>query len=1059
MRIHLFPLTLFGLLLALVGHSAPAHAAKAKPDKPWGKLEFRQLGPALGGRISQVAGIAGDPLTYYAAAAQGGVWKSVNGGHDWSPIFDTEMTQSIGALALAPSDPSVIYVGSGEANIRGNVSIGHGIFVSHDAGKTWTHAWKTKGQIGSIAVHPQHADIAYAAVLGSPFGANADRGVYRTRDGGKSWQQVHFVDADTGAVQVLIDPHRPALIYAALWQARRQPWQLSTAGPGSSLYQSVDGGDSWKKVESDDLPKGDWGRVGIAIAPSDSERLYALIEAKTGGLFRSDDGGETWKRQNAHRSLQQRSWYFSSLTVDPSDANIIWFPQVALLRSIDGGKTIAQVSGPHHGDHHDLWIDPSDRRRLIAGNDGGIDLSNDGGKSWFHPDLPLAQIYNIDVDDRVPYHVGGTVQDLGTFSGPSISRDDGGNSLSNFIYGGGGEAGDFVYDRAHVGEIYAGEYSGYISHYVEGSGEFRNVSVYPWNNSGHGAVDARYRFQWTAPIADSPHDPAVLYHGANVLFRSRDQGSTWAAISPDLTRDDKTKQQWSGGPITGDNTGVEIYDTIFSIAESPLKQGLIWVGSDDGLVQLTEDDGAHWRNVSSTDWPAWATVEAIEPSRVVAATAYAVIDAHRLNDFRPYVFVTRDLGKHWTRIVSGLPDDASTLVLREDDRDPKLLYLGTDRGLFVSHDGGTAWTTLQLNLPPVAVVDIEIRHGDLIVGTRGRGVWILDDLNPVRELSQPVRAAAMQLFTSKPALRLRKNYRWSDQGQLEDAAEGAQISYWLKDEIKDPPAPTKPVPLTLEIRDANGTLIRTLSSIAKPARWPEDDADQPEKSPDPALTRSQGINRIVWDLKHEGARLPEHMKVDAGDPEDGALVLPGSYALRLIHGSTVAVGNIEVGADPQSTASVQEMQAALAFQLEVRTALNQTADAIDLVRAARAQAADLLARLADTETTVRQAAQAVLDQSDAIEARLHNPKAEVVYDILSFPGGAQLYSQLSPIYAFALHSDRPPPQGQREYFAELLLQLQQLLSETTALRQTPIAALENALLAAHIPRLILPEAK
>lgn len=1040
------------VLLYLV--CAPILAAEkdaTKPPDPWSGLSYRQVGPAISGRTARVAGVVGDPLTYYAATAQGGVWKSVNGGIDWAPIFDAQSTQSIGSIAVAASDPSVIYVGSGEANIRGNVAIGHGIFVSHDAGKTWTHVWETKGQIGTMAVHPRNADIAYAAVLGSPFGPNPDRGVYRTLDGGKTWKQVLKVDADTGASDIAIDAQRPAVLFAGMWQARRQPWHLSTAGKGSGLYRSGDGGDSWERVESDDLPKSDWGKIGVAVAPSDSQRVYALIEAKEGGLFRSDDGGTTWKRQSGHHALRQRNWYYSTLTIDPHNPDIVWFPQVPLLRTIDGGKTIQQVAGLHHGDHHDIWIDPQDTRRIINANDGGIDISRDGGKTWYAPPLPLAQLYNIDVDNRVPYHVGGTMQDEGTFSGPADSRFDGGNTVANWIYAGGGEAGDFLYDRGQPGHIYAGEYSGYISHYVEGSGDFRNVSAYPFNNSGHGAEDLKLRIQWTAPIAASPHDVKVIYHGANVLLRSGDQGDTWTAISPDLTRNDKSKQKWSGGPITGDNTGVEIYDTIFSIAESPLQKGLIWVGSDDGLVHVSRDDGGTWSNVTSSAWPEWATIEAIEPSRRDAAVAYVAVDAHRIDDLRPYVFATRDYGKTWKRIVNGLAEDMNVFVVREDEQRVGLLYLGGERGVYVSHDDGMHWEPLQLNLPPVAVVDIEARHDDLILGTRGRSVWILDDVSPLRQVNAQTRSSDLQLLSSKVALLLRKNVRWDSQGKLDDGPKGAQISYWLKEKSD--------LPLKLEIRDGEGTLIRTLSSVAKPARFPEDDADEPSAPAKPALALDAGLHRVVWDLKHEGARIPERAKVDLGDPEEGAPVLPGTYALRLIHGTQSVEGSIEVRADPASLATMDERRAALAFQLTLRDALDRNADTVDLVRAAREQSADLVKRLQDRQPEIVKAAQAVIDRSDAIEAKLHNPKAEVVYDILQFEGGAQLYSQISPLYAFALQSDRPPPQGARERWAEVKVELDALVSSVEAMRTGEVAALERALASAKIPRLIFPTRK
>src|SRR5262245_23399915 len=564
---------------ALAAPDIPPAARAETPDKPpseLGAIEFRPLGPAITGRITRVTGVPGQPLVYYAAFAQGGVWKSENGGRDWKPVFDDQPTQSIGSIAVAPSDPSVVYVGSGEANIRGNVALGSGIFRSTDAGQSWQQVWKGRGQIGTMAVHPHDANIAFAAVLGSPFGPSSERGVYRTTDGGKNWQRVLYKDDVTGASDIAFDQNNPKILFAGLWQAKRQPWKLTSGGPGSGLYRSADGGDTWKKLEGDGLPVGEWGKIGVRVAPSNPNVVYALIEAKDGGLFRSDDAGKTWVQVSASRALRQRPWYYSTLTIDPHNPDVVWFPQVNLLRTVDGGRTIKSVEVDIHGDHHDIWIDPDDPRRMIDGNDGGIGVTNDG-VTWYAPPLPTPQFYNIDADDRFPYHVGGTIQDWGTASGPAFTlrggENGGGPNLGDFDIAGGGEAGDFVYDPAEPGHIYAGEYSGYLSHYQEGTGNTRDISIYPRNFSGVPAEKARYRFQWTAPIADSPHDPKVLYHGANVLFRTVDRGATWTAISPDLTRNDRAKQEWSGGPITGDITGVEVYDTIFSIAESPVAAG------------------------------------------------------------------------------------------------------------------------------------------------------------------------------------------------------------------------------------------------------------------------------------------------------------------------------------------------------------------------------------------------------------------------------------------------------------------------------------------------------
>ncbi len=759
------------------------HEKKAKG--PFKNLKYRLVGPAAGGRVSRACGIPGDPSTYYLAAASGGVWATGDGGLTWNAIFDDESASSMGAIAVAPSDPNVLYVGSGEANIRGNVEPGNGIYKSTNGGKTWKHVWKQKGQIGRIIVHPTNPDIAYAAVLGSAFqplrpGApgpvgffnvdanNPERGVYRTTDGGKNWKQVltkrELADSinrmrkdgnlsvtfweHIGAIDICFDPSNPRILLAALWQAHRTPWSLTSGGPGSGLYRSEDGGDTWKQVgpkteaereaageEDDGLPAGPWGRVGIAIAPSDSRRIYALIEADKGGLYRSDNAGESWKLANGGHYLRQRAWYFSQVAVDPANPDVVWCSNVRLLKSIDGGKTFKNFKGPHHPDHHDLWIDPKNPRRMIDSNDGGVDITNNGGETWHAPQLPICQFYHVRADNSVPYRVMGTMQDQGTASGPSNSLASSGISLSDWHTVGGGETGFVVPDPADPNIVYAGEYGGYISRYDHRTRQAVNISIYPINSSGKGAEDLRYRFQWTAPIMVSPHDPKTVYHAANVLFRTRNGGNTWDRISDDLTRKDKSKQKWSGGPITGDNTGAEYYDTIFAIAESPRKAGVLWAGSDDGLVHVSENDGDTWRNVTGNipGLPDWGTVSCVEASPHDVGTAYVIVDAHRLDDDKAYLWKTTDFGKSWTSLASGLRKDDFLRVVREDPVVPGLLYVGSAHRVSYSRDGGKTWDSLKLNMPSVLISDLVVKDNDLVVGTNGRSIWILDDLTPVRE--------------------------------------------------------------------------------------------------------------------------------------------------------------------------------------------------------------------------------------------------------------------------------------------------------------------------------------
>jgi photosystem II stability/assembly factor-like uncharacterized protein len=1043
--------------------------ADEKPKSELGALEFRAVGPAIPGRATRVSGVPGDPLTYYVAYSQGGIWKSENAGKSWKPVFDDQPTNSIGSIAIAPSDPNVIYAGSGEANIRGNVALGSGIFKSTDAGRTWHQAWKSRGQIGSMAVDPRNPDVAFAAVLGSPFGPGKDRGVYRTTDGGKTWKQVLFKDAETGASDVALDPNNPRIVFAGLWQTRRQPWVMTSGGPGSGLYRSADGGDTWEQLKENGLPAGPWGKVGVRVAPSDSNVVYALVEAKDGGLYRSNDGGKNWELASNHRSIRQRAWYYTVLTVDPVNADIVWFPQVPLLRTVDGGRTIVSVDAKTHGDYHDLWIDPTNPRRLVSGSDGGLGISVDGGATWAAPSMPTPQFYNIDVDDRWPYHVGGTIQDWGTASGPAYTlrrgEAGGGPTLGDFWAVGGGEAGDFVYDRGTPGTIYAGEYGGYISHYQEGVGNFRSVGVYPRNLSGTPAKEARYRFQWTAPIAASPHDPNVLYHGANVLFRTTNRGATWEAISPDLTRNDKSKQQWSGGPITGDITGVEVYDTIFSVAESRLSAGEIWVGTDDGLVQLTRDGGRNWTNVTPAKLPEWGTVEAVEPSRRHAGTAYVVVDARRLDDPRPYLFRTGNYGKSWEQLGKGLPDDQHLFVVREDPTDANLLYVGSERGLFMSRDAGASFVDIRNNLPAVGVADIEVKHDDLILGTR-RGIWILDDITALRAFDAGVKARAAHLFPPRRAIRDRREFRWDDLVDTgsSNAPYGMTITYWLRDEPAPPAPGSKPKPddpgeLKLEVFDAQGALVRTLSSVAKPDRYRKDDPDEPREPNKPALTKKQGLNRVQWDLRHEGARLLQQAKIDSGNPEEGPLVLPGRYTLKLTAAGQTLTTEAEVAADPRSTATAEELRANFGFAMQAAAALDRLEQDIEKVRAIRSQAADIGKRTAGNPAArpLQETAAALVRRCDEIEHRMHNPEAEVVYDVLAGrEGGAKLYSQLSTLYSDIQTSDFAPTQGQRDQPDENLAALAAIESELKALRSGDLARLETEAGALALPHVIVP---
>jgi photosystem II stability/assembly factor-like uncharacterized protein len=1051
-------------------------------------LRFRMIGPAVGGRVCRAAGVPGDPLTYYLASASGGIWKSTDGGRDWKPIFDDQPASSIGSIAIAPSDPNVIYAGSGEANIRGNVTPGNGIYKSTDAGKTWTHVWKQVGQIGTMVVHPTNPDIAYAAVLGHAFGSNSERGVFRTTDGGKTWERKLFKDSDTGASDVCLSPGNPRIVFAGLWQARRLPWEMTSGGPGSGLYVSRDGGDTWKqftgkegpdgKTPGKGLPEGIWGKIGIAAAPSDSRRVYAMIEAENGGLFRSDDGGETWSLVNGEHVIRQRAWYYSTLTVDPRNADVVWLPQVPMLKSIDGGKTVHRVKGLHHGDNHDVWIDPRNPLRMIGSNDGGVDISVNGGETWFSPSLPLGQFYHVAVDNATPYHVSGAMQDIGTAMGPSNSLSGGAITNGDWRDIGGGEAGHTAHDPTDANIVYAGEYGGTITRHDQRTRQSRNVTIFPYNPSGHGGEDLRYRFQWTAPILISPHDHQVIYHGGNVLFRSNDAGMHWTAISPDLTRNDKNKQKWSGGPITGDNTGVETYCTIFAVAESPKKRDLLWVGSDDGLVQVSQDGGKHWLDVTGNmrGIPEWGTVDCIEPSPFDANTASVVVDGHRLDDMKPHVYRTHDLGKTWEDLGAKMPQDSYVHVLREDPKKRALLFAGTDKGIIFSTDDGATWRELKLNFPTVPVHDLLVKNNDLVIGTHGRSFWIFDDIGPIRQMTPEIAKSDIHLFSPEPAVRYRYAIPFHEQNIGANPPPGALISYFLKEKPKEK--------ITLDIVDAQGKLvIQIKSKPEKKDKKPEkpggtvdpfaskgdadDDAggDDPDEEDGgykkPVLPAKAGVNRFAWDLHYKGADKIKGAKVDTGVPYIGPLVNPGTYTLKLHVAGKEQTASLVVEADPRVQIAAADLDEQLKFALQLRDDLDNLAKAVNGVRALKKQllAQHELLKGQSQADAVTSSAKELYKKLDELEEKLHNPRAKVTYDILAQPGGAKLYSQLAYVFAILNDSDGPPTQGMRDVYAEQAKELQSLTTSYQSVVQGELARLNDAAKSASIPNIILPGAE
>ncbi len=1015
-------------------------------------MKWRLIGPFRGGRSLTAVGVVSQPNTYYFGAVSGGVWKTTDGGIIWEPVFEKQSVSSIGSVAVADSDPNVIYAGSGEACIRGDISYGDGVYKSIDAGKTWANVGlKDSRHIGAVIVHPTNPDVVFVAALGHVYGPNEERGIFRTRDGGRTWEKVLYINDRTGGIDVVFDPQNPHVLFAAMWEGYRTPWYLNSGGEKSGLYRSGDDGTTWKRIDGNGMPDGPLGRIGVSVSGGDSNVVYALIEAKKGGLYRSDDGGEKWSLVNDDHRFRQRAWYFTHVWADPKNPNVVYVANTGLFRSVDGGKTFERLNAPH-GDHHGLWIDPNNPNRMINANDGGATISIDGGKSWStQMNQPTAQFYHVVADNDFPYRIYGSQQDNSSV-GILTRSDRGFIDRPDWDAVGGGESGYIAVDPRDSNIVYAGSYFGHITRFDRRTGQAQDVMQWPDDPDGHNASGLKYRYTWTMPIVFSPHDPNILYNAGQYVFRSTDSGHSWQPISPDLTRNDKSKQQDSGGPITRDQASIEFYDLVFTVAESPKEKGVIWAGTDDGLIHITRDDGKNWTNVTPKGIPEWSLVSLIEASWHDAGTAYAAVDARKLDNFKPYIYKTTDFGKTWTQITTGIPDGAFVHAVREDPVRKGLLFAGTELGIYVSFDDGAHWQSLQLNLPFSPVHDMTIHANDLSVATHGRAFWILDDIAPLRQADAAIGGSDAHLFQSGPATRTRMGHTNRRRYAIaENPPDGAILYYYLKSEPKDP--------IKLEILDSAGKVIRAYTSEEKKKDEPEEEAEFEKDDPLDHIPAKAGLNLFAWDLRYEEpVKIPKAV-YDEGDPI-GPLVLPGKYQVRLTAGGKESTVPMDVVMDPRVKTSAEDLRKQFDLMLKLRDRQDELNKAILGIRDLRAQQLALEKRLSSGTAKDSGANKSLIDQSSALRTKLFaleheliNPEATASEEELHYP--TKLNSKLGSLTAAVDSADAAPTQGEIGVFAELDKQLEVQLAKWREITTTDVPALNAALRNANIPALSL----
>jgi photosystem II stability/assembly factor-like uncharacterized protein len=962
-------------------------ATVSYPESTYESLEYRSIGPFRGGRSAAVTGVPGKPNLFYFGAAGGGVWKTEDGGQTYENISDGYFGGSIGSVAVAKSDPNVLYVGGGEVTVRGNVSSGYGIWKTVDAGKTWSFSGLPKSRhVPRIVIDPNDHNIVYAAVLGNIYKPTQERGVYKSTDGGKSWKKVLFSNANAGAVELVMDPSNSRVLYAATWRVNRTPYSLNSGGEGSALWKSTDQGENWTEVSvHDGFAEGTLGIIGVTVSPVNPQRVWAIVENKDeGGVYRSEDGGATWSHINDSRALRQRAWYYSKIYADTQDEDIVYVMNVSYHKSKDGGKTFKSSNAPH-GDHHDLWIAPEDNQRMIIGDDGGAQVSYNGGMSWStYYNQPTAQFYRVTTDNSTPYRIYVAQQDNSTLrvkhrsSGRAISEDDWEPTA-------GGESAHIAIDPLDNDIVYGGSYGGYLTRVNHKNNSERGINVWPDNPMGYGAEGMKYRFQWNFPIHFSKHNPKKLYTFSNHVHVSENEGQSWEIISPDLTRNAPEKLKSSGGPITQDNTGVEYYCTIFAVDESPLQEGLMWVGSDDGLLHLTRDGGKNWENVTPSIMPKWLMINSIDASPFDPAVSYVAGTLYKTGDFKPYLYKTTDYGKTWTQITNGIPSEHFTRVLRADPAKKGLLYAGTETGMYISHDDGASWNPFQLNLPIVPITDLTLKENSLIVATQGRSIWILDDLTVLHQIDQSTASQPMTLFQPKDSHRTQGRGGKSSLTQGTNLPNGAIVHFNVKEFDSENDT------VALHFKEQDGTLIKTFST-----------ADEENK-----LEINAGGNSFVWDTRYEGAETLEGM-IFWSASFSGAKAVPGSYKVVLEKNGATQEHDFNILPDPSAEITVAQMKSQFDFVNRVNATVDEAHKAIKNIRTIREKLEDFESNYADNESVSEliEDAKTLSTSLSDIEKALYQTKNRSNQDPLNFP--IRLTNKLGHLNRLVTNNDFPP---------------------------------------------------